>query len=327
MKISTQTSSDSVSTLSKLEEIINRTNTVAFLIVHKDTLIYESYSKKYDVDSPVVCFSMTKSFFSVLFGCAIDDGLIPSIDTPVADYLPEISHGLKDTLRISHLLNMTSGLDYKEPAWSPFALHNRLYWGDNLEKKLRKLRQKVPSGQRFQYKSLDTQLLGVILKRSLKNESISEYFERKIWKPMGMEYEAVWSTDSSGKLEKVFSSLTACPIDIIKFGSLVMNKGEFNNHTIVSVEWLIANREEMEVYTEGIEYQKKWYYSVNEPEVQFASGHLGQILYIDKARQVVILRMGSERVYPTKEWLRIFAEICSDLSSMEGQSVTNQLLD
>ena len=59
--------------------------TVAFLIIKNDTIQYEKYFKGYDKESIVPSFSMAKSVTSILIGCAIDEGLIKSVDEPITN--------------------------------------------------------------------------------------------------------------------------------------------------------------------------------------------------------------------------------------------------
>ena len=51
-------------------------------------------------------FSVTKSFTSSILGLLIDDGVI-SLDTPAANYFPELAEKYGD-VTLQHLVNMTS---------------------------------------------------------------------------------------------------------------------------------------------------------------------------------------------------------------------------
>jgi len=48
--------------------------TVAFLVIRRDTILYERYFKGYDAGHLHPSFSMAKSVVSMLVGCAIADG-------------------------------------------------------------------------------------------------------------------------------------------------------------------------------------------------------------------------------------------------------------
>lgn len=59
-----------------LDELLKSNDTVAFLIIKDDTILFERYYDGYTQSSPSLSFSMAKSFLSILIGCAIDDGYI-----------------------------------------------------------------------------------------------------------------------------------------------------------------------------------------------------------------------------------------------------------
>ena len=67
------------------DKVLEDNKTVAFLIIKNDTIQYEKYFKGYNQESIIPSFSMAKSVTSILIGCAIDDGLIKSIDEPITN--------------------------------------------------------------------------------------------------------------------------------------------------------------------------------------------------------------------------------------------------
>jgi CubicO group peptidase (beta-lactamase class C family) len=55
-----------------------------------------------------------KSFTSTLIGLARAEGKIASFDDPVTKYLPELAGTGYDGVRIRHILEMSSGIDFNE---------------------------------------------------------------------------------------------------------------------------------------------------------------------------------------------------------------------
>ena len=55
---------------------IEKSPTVAFLIIRNDSLIYEKYQDDYDTASVVASFSVAKSYVSALIGIAIGEGIM-----------------------------------------------------------------------------------------------------------------------------------------------------------------------------------------------------------------------------------------------------------
>ena len=152
------------------ERYLERNKTVAFLIIQNDTIQYEKYWGKYDQSSIVPSFSMAKSVVSILIGCAIDDKLIQSVEEPITNYIPELKKNGFEKVTIEHLLQMTSGLRFKESYYNPFGDAATFYYGRNLRKSIKKMKLNQEPGKQFEYVSGNTQLLGLVLERALKTE-------------------------------------------------------------------------------------------------------------------------------------------------------------
>jgi hypothetical protein len=80
----------------------------------------------------------------------------------------------------------------KSPAWDvPSALNTPL------DKFVASLKHDREPGTCYNYVSMDTQVLGMIITEAT-GTNLSEYMEEKLWKPMGMESDAYWLIDSAG---------------------------------------------------------------------------------------------------------------------------------
>jgi CubicO group peptidase (beta-lactamase class C family) len=139
------------------EEYLEQNNTVVFLIIKNDTIQYEKYWDKYHQASVVPSFSVAKSVTSILIGCALDDGLIQSVLEPVTNYIPELKENGFEKVTIEHVLQMTTGLDFKESYFNPFGHAATFYYGTNLRKAIKKLKLKNEPGKDFDYVSGNTQ--------------------------------------------------------------------------------------------------------------------------------------------------------------------------
>lgn len=88
--------------------------TVAFIIVKDDKILYENYFNGYQRDSLISIFSVSKSITSTLIGLAVQDGYIASINDSVARYLPELERRGMDKFTIRDLMLMNSGIPYNQ---------------------------------------------------------------------------------------------------------------------------------------------------------------------------------------------------------------------
>lgn len=289
------------------DKYLENNKTVAFLIIRNDTIQYEKYFKGYDKENIVPSFSMAKSVTSILIGCAIDQGLIKSVDEPITNFIPEIKKNGFEKVTIKHLLQMTSGIKFNESYVNPFGDAASFYYGLNLRKEIGKMKLKSEPGKKFEYVSGNTQLLGLVLERSLQGKTITSYLQEKLWTPLGMEYDATWSIDrKKNGLEKTFCCLNARARDFAKIGRLYKNKGNWNGKQIVSQKW-VEESTKLDTTDGSVNfYQYQWWLPT--PNEDFmAEGILGQFVYVNPSKDLIIVRLGKNE--GKADWWTIFTSI------------------
>ncbi|MEM9051695.1 MAG: serine hydrolase [Bacteroidota bacterium] len=272
-------------------EFLEENKTVAFMIIRNDSILYEEYFNKYDETSIVPSFSMAKSVTSMLIGCAIEDGLIASVNDPVANYIPEMAENGFDKVTIEHVLQMTTGLDFNESYVNPFGTVAKFYYGRNLPKYVRKLELEAEPGTRWQYVSGDTQILVDILDGVLTDETVTQYLERKIWQPLGMEYDASWSLDKKDGIEKGFCCINARARDFAKLGRLYLNNGNWDGTQIVPEAWVEKSTAVDTTNKSVWFYQYQWWKEKKNDDF-YAEGILGQFVYVSPDNNFIAVRLG-----------------------------------
>ena len=157
----------------------------ALLIIRNDTVLLEEYYGNFVTNSPSNIFSVTKAITSLLWGIAVDEGFL-SVNDPVTKYIPELenAHPMFRQLTIEHLLDMRTGLDFKEDyGWNPFSKMASLYYGKNVINQFKKLHFKETPGNSHYYNSMATALMGVAIERAV-SKPFALYLEEKVWKPL-----------------------------------------------------------------------------------------------------------------------------------------------
>lgn len=291
----------------EFEEFLEKNKTVAFMVIRNDSILYEKYFNHYNEKSITTSFSMSKSVISMLIGCAIEDKLIESVHDPVTKYIPEMQKNGFDKVTIEHVLQMTSGLKFTESYNNPFGHAAAFYYGRNLKKQIFKLKLKNKPGESFEYKSGNTQILGLILERALKDKTVSEYFEEKIWQPLGMEFDASWSIDQKKNgIEKTFCCINARARDFAKLGRLYLNKGNWNGKQIVSENWVSQSTKVDSSNGSAWYYQYQWWLPSKNGDFM-ARGYLGQYIYVHPEKNLIIVRMGKK--YGKVDWYEFIPSI------------------
>jgi hypothetical protein len=77
-------------------------------------VMYEKYWRGNTASDHCISWSMGKSVTSALFGCAVQDGRIKSLEQTVTDYCQEFRKGGYDGVRLKDVLQMSSGVRWDE---------------------------------------------------------------------------------------------------------------------------------------------------------------------------------------------------------------------
>ncbi len=310
------TNRDLNSTNIQLDNFVNLHKTISFLIIRNDTILYESYKRKYTDTTLVSSFSMVKPIISTLIGIAIDEGKIKSIDDKIINYLPEFRNKAGwEKISIKNLLHHTSGIKFNDNKINPLSDNAKFYWGDNLRKEMLGLTLECAPDLKFKYSSENTQLLGFILEK-VTGHSISNYLQEKLWKPLEMESPAYWSLDRKDDkgMEKAFCCLQARAVDFAKIGKLYLNNGKWNGNQIVSEKWVKYSTKADATGNNKHYYNNNWGIGPEKYGSFYAVGLYGQYLYIHPEKKLIIVRFGdTELNYRPNYWNETFLQLIDQI--------------
>jgi len=295
--------------VSKIDSFASKNNSIAFLIIRNDSLLFERYYQNYTESSTVASFSMAKSYTSALVGAAIDDGFIKSVEDPITTYITELkSRNGFERIKIKHLLQMTSGIRGPESYWNPLGYAAKLYYGRNLRNYISHLKigTDFAPGTHWTYSSINTELLGLIVERT-SGKSLTEYLNEKIWKHIGAEFDASWSTDKKKNgLEKTFCCLNAKARDFAKFGKLYLQKGNWNGQQLIPQKWVEESITPTKEEGGTLFYKYQWWIGRN---CFFAEGILGQFIYVNPKKKIIMVRLGNKEL----DWPQFFDSIAKGM--------------
>ncbi len=311
-----------------LREFLDKTDTTSFLIVKNDQIIYEKYANGYNESSINTSFSMAKSVVSLLIGKAVENGFIKSVTEPISDYITEFKGQKIGETTIEDLLLMRSNIVYDEDKFLWFGDDSLTYWHPNL-RNLALSHTKLGNYEgKFHYNNYHPLLLGIILERST-GVTVSEFFAREIWQPIGAEFDATWSLDSDGGFEKMESGINFRAVDFVKIGSMVLHNGFWNGTQIFSGNWLnsstlcefpISEKDYENTFLDGknVGYKYMWYTtpSDNGGYDVIAWGKSDQILYISPAERTLVLRTGKTDG-GVSDWVETIKSIITEINLKE----------
>lgn len=272
----------------------------AFLVVYRDTLIFEWYGEGCQPTSLINSFSMAKSFTSMAIGAAVDRGAV-AIDEPVATYLPRFNEGESKQMTVRHVLQMRSGIDFGESYANPFGYQAKAYFGKKLWELTEPYRASQPPGTEWKYEGGNTVILNEVL-TAATGDVLSEAFSRDIWQHIGAEADAHWAIDREDGHERAFSAFFSTARDFARIGRLMMHKGNWNGRQLLSEAWVSASLEPVGV--RGVDgepvdnYGFQWWLAPQHvrPWHFSARGMRGQYIVVLPEEELVVVRFGSKRI-------------------------------
>lgn len=249
----------------ELDSMLLGSNRYAFLVIRNDSILYEFYNHKITDTSLIHSFSVAKSYVSTMVAIAKEDGKIKSYDEPIINYLPELLD--RDVrfknITIQHVLDMRSGIKSSENYFNPLSDVLRLGFGKNVNGKALRISIEREPNQKFEYKSINTQLLGIIVERATKVK-LQDYYYEKLHKPLQLEHDVTWIyDDEKHKSLRAFCCMNLTARDYAKFGRLFLNKGNWQGKQLVSKEWVETNLNlENRKATDG--YKNQWWSNISQ---------------------------------------------------------------
>lgn len=264
----------------------------SFLIVRSGKLILEKYYRDHHADALNDLRSATKSFTSTLFGMAVHQGKLPSIDTPVLpflkDYATHRTHPLLERVTFRHLLTMTTGFAWQtgkklgEPLIHRF--HRNRKWA-SYALSLPIIDEDMGT---FQYRSTDSHLLSVAISEATGMDAFT-YANKHLFHPLDITHSA-WSPSPDGhSMGHVGLYLTSR--DMAKFGHCCLYEGQWRGKQVIPKEWL---KEALAPQTDGYpafgDYGFQWWTGkIDGQTFTLAHGHGGQQIYLFPALDTVIV--------------------------------------
>lgn len=271
---------------------------VAFLVIKNDSIVYERYWEAYSDSSLSNSFSVAKSIIGILTGIALDEGKIKSLDEPVGNYIPKYKEGANAGLTIRHLLIMSSGLDWDESYSSLTSKTTEEYYGTRLNKQMSKLKVVSEPGKNFDYMSCNTQLLAMVLKKAT-GKNISEYASEKLWIPINAKHEARWSLDHKEGNEKAYCCFYSNARDFARLGKLYLDSGKWGGRQIVSEKYVMESIEPAPLLDKGMPNQVYGYHwwlgNEGGQKIFYARGLSGQYIIVIPEKKIIIVRLGHQR--------------------------------
>lgn len=237
--------------------------------------------------------SVTKSVVGLLYGIALSQGKVPTLDQPLLAQFPEYADlkdgGDKEKILVAHALSMRMGIEWREDLPYTDKRNSEIameFAKDRYEYVLSRPLIGEP-GQKWVYNGGATALIGRLIAQGT-GSTLDDYAKEALFDPMGIEqFEWVRGAD---KEPSAASGLRLRAKDLAKIGLMINQGGKWQGKQIVPLSWIKASLEPRTVTNSGLKYGYFWYLSPRGEPPYWAAGfgNGGQQLIVNKGLDFVI---------------------------------------
>jgi CubicO group peptidase (beta-lactamase class C family) len=316
-----------------LAELHRRTFTTAFVVLRDGMLVHESYPGTFARPNVrMQLFSVSKSVLSMMVGIALADGAIASLGDPVGRYRPDFRGTPYQDVTVAQLLDMTSGVGDLEvwdvPDSGIKRFERAVAGGGDVYEVVRSAPRSAPAGERFNYSTFDSQVLGWVLEAAT-GQSLAGYASRHLWQRIGAERDGYyWLTRRHPRTAIGAGSLNATARDLARLGQVMADDGRVAGRRVVPADWVRRSRTPRHpVGSLGPSgyphygYANHWW--TLDDGAFTAVGVHGQYLYVDPAARVVIVKCSA---WPTQDDQVLDAETIAALRAVTAHLSTGRLI-
>ena len=302
----------------RLQQVLSKTGSVAFLVIQNDTILSEKYWQGYSDSSQSNSFSMAKSITTMLTEIAIQKGILKGWHQKVQTLLPEIKGPHAAELELWHLSTMSSGLAWEEAYKDPFSVTAKAYYGDHVRELMLNLPIVDEPGKIYNYQSGNTELLGLCIMKAT-GRTLSDLASEWLWKPLQAEREAKWHTDAQGT-ELCYCCFNTDARDFARFGKMMLHRGNWNGTQILDSSFVqLATTGALAPFY-GYSF---WLDESHGTKVFAQRGILGQYIITIPAYNLVIVRLGKHALPPVNHHPEDFHVIVEEvLNLVKGRVVS-----
>jgi CubicO group peptidase (beta-lactamase class C family) len=277
--------------LAKLVEYGTSRSFDSVLVARHGRIVLDAYYAPYSAEIPHIINSSTKAVIGTLAAMAIKDGLLDSPEHKVIDFFSDRTianlDDRKKAITVQHLLDMTSGLEWREPFGGRLVSFIEMERSPDWIKYILDQPMANAPGEMFNYDSGNPHLLSAILTK-LTGMSAEDYAKARLFGPLGIS-QWKWRRDPQG-ISTGGNGLALLPRDMAKIGYLYLRNGQWEDKTLLPPAWVDkASHATINMNTKfepALRYSN-FFWALPNKNVYMAVGYNNQIIMVFPALDIV----------------------------------------
>lgn len=285
--------------------------TDGFLVLKAGRIVDEIYANDFTSSTAHLGQSVSKSLVGTLAGILHGEGLL-DLAAPLSEIVPELSACGYAACTVDQALDMQSGVRFTEDYGLPDSDMTRVDVASGW-RPLRKgeikptirdvilsLRQEWPHGQKFSYRSIETDVIAWALER-VSGEDLATLLSNRIWQKIGARHHGFFTVDDAGTA-LADGGYNATLRDYGRFALMVANGGRVDGEQVVPQAWIDGicrgadpskHGDPYDLLSPSGAYRRFWWVHAPDKGVFMARGVFGQLTFIDMSADVVVVKVSS----------------------------------
>lgn len=258
----------------------------SLMVSEAGEVTFEYYARGHGPARHANIKSASKSVLSTLAGIALDRGLIPSLDTPIVRWFPELRQDpdpRKATITVGHLLSMQTGLASTSGGqYGPWVSS-----GNWVRYALARPMVSAP-GTSMEYSTGTSHILSALLTRAT-GKTTRQFATEALGRPLGFTF-APWTRDPQG-IYFGGNEMSMTPRQMVALGELYRRGGRAGDQQVVPAAWVESSctPRTRSRYDSDREYGYGWWsQDIGGHRACFAWGFGGQYILVFRALDLVV---------------------------------------
>ena len=235
----------------------------SLLLYQHGKLLFESYYRRGRINYPHYQMSITKSYTAMAIGRAIQlkHLSMDDLDRPVVDFLKNIDQSKivpgAEQITLAQALNMKSGIRIDRAKVNELRNEKDLLTGQGQIQAYLQYSTPIPTANKsFKYQGSDPSMAMQVLEAVVPG-SARHFIETELLAKLGITNFA-WQDDVSG-LPKSAAGSSMRSRDMLKWGMLVSNAGQWNDEQLIPAEFVRRATDRIHTNPQGTSYGYFWW--------------------------------------------------------------------
>ncbi|WP_426439373.1 serine hydrolase domain-containing protein [Bradyrhizobium genosp. P] len=279
--------------LARLVENVGTYKQDSLMIIRHGRIVAEAFYAPYVAGISHDLRSVTKSVVGTLVGIEVQRGELDNANHAILDFFSDKPFAndddIKRAMTVQHLLDMTSGIKWRERAYTPDETIMQMYRSPDRARFVLDQPMSDAPGSKFYYNSGNPYVLSALITRKT-GQSAFDFAKTELFSPLGITSAAWGRVDAQG-ISDGEAGLYLAPHDMARIGYLYLHNGIWDGKQLIPLSWVERAKAGPVQATYGFHYGNLWW-SLPGKDAYMARGRHSQLILVLPKLDIVAVMTG-----------------------------------